>query len=70
VREPEAASDQAAVTKELLDFFRVSVGSDVKILGFPAEQKIANAAADQIGLIAAILEPIEDLECVFADPGT
>src|SRR5690606_6219667 len=48
VRQPEAASDQAAVAEQRLDLFRSGVGGHVEVLGMPADQQIADGAADQV----------------------
>ena len=45
------------------------VRRDVEILRMQAEQQVAHRAADQEGLEARILEPVEDLQCVRGDIG-
>jgi hypothetical protein len=69
MREPKPAPNQTTVAEEFFDLFRMGVGRDIKILGLAAEQQITYTAADQIGLIAAVFKSVEDLECVFTDPG-
>ena len=51
VRQTKPPPDDPAVAEELLDLVRVRRGADVKILGAPADQEIADAAADEVGLV-------------------
>jgi hypothetical protein len=48
VRKAEAPADDPAVPEELLDLVGMRRGADVEVLGPPAEEQIAYAAADQI----------------------
>ena len=41
--------------------------ADVEILGLPAEQQVANAAADEVGDVVGLAEPVQDLERVRVD---
>ena len=43
--------------------------ADVEIFRAPAEQQIADAAADQVGDVIALPQPVEDLEGVGIDHG-
>src|SRR5690606_34299840 len=67
VYQPEAPADQPAVAEQGLDFLRQRVGGDVEVLGFAAEQQVAHAAADQVGLVARAVQPVQDLERVRGD---
>jgi len=67
VREPEAAPDDPAVAEELLDLMRMRRGADVEVLRAPAEQQIANAAADQVRDVMMFVQTVEDLECIGVD---
>ena len=67
VRQTEAASDNPAVAKEALDLRRVRRGADVEVLRPSPEQQVADAAADQIGGVSALVETIEDFESVWVD---
>ena len=69
VREMEAPADQPAVAEQLLDLVRMRVGRDVEILRVQAEQQVAHGAADQKGLVAGFLEPVEDLQRIRGDVG-
>jgi len=52
VREPESASDQAAIAEQRPNLFRMGVRGDIEILRVQAEQRISHAASDQERLIA------------------
>ena len=41
--------------------------ADVEVLGPAIQQQVANAAADQIGDVVVLVEPVEDLESVGID---
>jgi len=56
VRELEASADDAAVAEQRLDLARPRLGGDVEVLGQEAEQQVADAAADQVGLDAPPLQ--------------
>ncbi len=64
VSEAKAATDQKAVSEELPDLVGVSVGSDIEVLGGPAEQQVANAAADEVRDEARLVKPVEHSERV------
>lgn len=51
VCQPEASADQPAVAEQPPDLFRQRVGRDVEILRFQAQHEVADAAADQEGLV-------------------
>jgi hypothetical protein len=65
--EPEPPTDESRIAKQPPDVLRVRIGRDIEILGMQAEQKIPDATADQKGLVARLVEPVQDLERVFAD---
>ena len=52
VGEAEAAADDPTVPKELLDLVGVGRGADVEVFGPPAQEEVADAAADEIGRVA------------------
>ena len=70
VGEPEAASDDPAVAKELLDLVRVRGRTDVEVLRPPAEQEIPHAPTHQIPDVIVLVEPVEDFESVRIDLAT
>jgi len=67
VGQAETAADEAAVAEQRLDLLRRRVGGDVEILGGLPEQQVTDAAADQVGLIAPLVQAIEHLEGILAD---
>ena len=67
VREPEAAADDPAVAEELLDLIGMRRRADVEILGPAAEQQIAHAAADEVGDVIGLAQPVEDLQGIGVD---
>ena len=62
VRQPEAPADDPAVAKQLLDLVRVRRGADVEVLRPASEQQVADAAADQIGDVVVLVQPVQDFE--------
>ena len=69
VGQAEAPPDEKTVAEEAADVVRAGVGADVEILGGAAEQEVADAAADQVGEVPRVGEPVEDFECVGVDVG-
>ena len=57
----EVGADEFGAGEEGCEFGGLGVGGDVEILGLPVEEVIADAAADQIGLVAARVEAGENL---------
>ena len=52
----EAPSDDAGPAKERLHFLGRGIGGDVEVFGLQPEQRVANAAPDHEGLVAALLQ--------------
>ena len=67
VREPEAAADDPAVAEEPLDLVRMRGGADVEVLRPAPEQQVADAAADEVGDVVELPQPVEDLQGVGVD---
>lgn len=67
VRQTEAAADQAAVAEQFAHLFRRGVGGDVEVFRLFAEQQIAHPAADQISLVAGLVQAIKHFQRIFAD---
>ena len=67
VRETEAAADDPAVAEEALDLVRVGRRADVEVLGAAAEQQVPDAAADEVGDVVELPQPVEDFEGVWID---
>ena len=67
VRQTETPADDPAVAEEFLDLVRVRRRSDVKIFGPATQKQIADAAANQIGDVIALMETIEDLQRIGID---
>ncbi|EPF20861.1 hypothetical protein HMPREF0201_00596 [Cedecea davisae DSM 4568] len=63
----EAAANQAAVAEQFTNLIRRSAGGDVKIFWFFAQQQVADAAANEIGLVACFVQTVEHLEGIFTD---
>jgi hypothetical protein len=63
VREAEPASDDPAIPEELLDLVRMRGRADVEILRMPSEQKVADAAADQVCDVVVFVELVQNFEC-------
>ncbi|MNT35680.1 hypothetical protein D3C72_1717150 [compost metagenome] len=58
----EAAADDARAPEQRLHLLGRGVGRDVEILGLDAEQQVAHGAADDIGLVAGLLQRGSDLD--------
>ncbi len=69
VRQPEAPADQAAVAEGGPHLLGVGRGGDVEVLGAPAEQEVAHAAAHQVGLVAVAPQVPQDLEGIDVERG-
>ena len=67
VRQAEPAANDPAVPEQLLDLIGMRRRADVEILRTTAEEQIANAAADQIRDVIALMETIEDLQRIGID---
>jgi len=67
VHQPEAPADDPAVAKQPLDLAWMGLGSDVEVLGLAAEEQIADAAADEIGLVATALQTRQHPQGVLID---
>ncbi|EGD17373.1 hypothetical protein XGA_4032 [Xanthomonas hortorum ATCC 19865] len=67
MRQAEAAADQTTVAEQRFDFFRRGAGGDVEILGMPANQKVTDRAADQVGAKARFAQAIQHAQRVWAD---
>ena len=67
VRQPESPADNPAIPEQFLDLVRVCVGADVEVLRPPSEQQVTHTAADEVGAVAVIVEPIEDAKGICVD---
>ena len=67
VREPEAPADDPAVPEQPLDLVRMRGRADVEVLRPAAEQQVADAAADEVGDVVVLVEPVENLQRVRVD---
>ena len=61
VHQPEAPADDARVAEERAHVFGARVGGDVEVFGAAAEQQVAHAPADEVGLEAVPRQPAHDL---------
>ena len=53
-------NEKEAVAEEAPDVVGPGVRADVEVLGLPAEQQVAHAAAHQISDVAGVGQPIKD----------
>ena len=67
VSEPETAADDPAVSKETLDLVRMRGRTDVEVFRPAAEEQIADAATNQVGDMAGLVQAIKNRECVGVD---
>ena len=67
MRQPEPAADDPAVPEELLDLAGMGVRADVEVLRLAAEHQVAHAAANEIGDVVMLLQPMEDAQRVRID---
>ena len=58
--QPEPAADDAAVAEAAPDLVRGRRSGDIEILGFAAEQEVAHAASDQVGLVLVAEQALHD----------
>ena len=70
VGEAEAAADDPAVPKQLLDLIGMCGGPDVEILRPTSEEQIPHAAADEVGDVIPLSQPVQNLERVRITIGT
>ena len=61
-----ASRKRRPMMRQLRKSFRISLrrgaGRDVEVLGPPAEQQVAHAAADQVGLVVEAVQAADDLQ--------
>jgi hypothetical protein len=67
MRQPEAAADDPAVSKKLLDLIRMCRGADVEVFGPPSQNQIAHAAAHEIGDVVVLTQTVEHLQSIRID---
>lgn len=66
----EPPADDPRATKKRAHLFGCRVGSNVKVLGLPAQQQVSNTTTDEAGAKTGVLETVQYLECCLADTGT
>jgi len=67
VRKPESAADEPTISEQRLHVFRARVRRDIEVLGLATKEQVADTTANQTGPIAAIFQPVENLECIGTD---
>lgn len=67
MRQTKTAAHQSAVAEQLADLFRGSVGGDIEVFGFFAQQQVADAAAYQISLIARFAQAIQYFQRILTN---
>src|SRR5262249_15436091 len=60
--EGERTADDPAVAKQLVDLVGMRRGADVEVLGAAAEEEVADAAADEVGDVLELPQPVEDAQ--------
>jgi len=68
VRQPKAPPDEPAVAEDRADLSGVGAGGHVEILRLPAEEKVADAAADQVGLVPEAAQAVDHAQRVGIEP--
>ncbi|MOA05523.1 hypothetical protein D3C78_1251250 [compost metagenome] len=63
----EAAADHPGVAELGADLLRGGAGGHVVVLGLHAEQHVAHAAADQVGLVAGMLQALDHIDRIAAE---
>ncbi len=63
----EPAANDSRITEFGTHLFRRGAGGDVEILGRDIEHHVAYAAADQIGLVAGVLQALDDINGITAE---
>jgi len=69
MRKAEAPTNQAAVTEQRLDLFRRRARCDIEVLGVQLEHGIAHTAANEEGLVARLVQSVQNLECALGKLG-
>ena len=67
VGETEPAADDPAVPEQPLDLVRMRRRADVEVLRPAAEQQVADAAADEVGDVVVLVQPVQHLQRVGVD---
>jgi hypothetical protein len=67
MRQAESAADKPAARKHALDFLGRGAGGHIEVLGHLAEQQVANAAANDEGLEAGLLQVANDIRGMRAE---
>src|SRR5210317_114798 len=69
MRQAKTTANQSTITKQRLDFLWRCVRGDVEVLRMQLEHCIAHSAANQEGLIARLVQSVQNLECAFGKLG-
>src|SRR6266568_3901837 len=67
VRQPEPPADEPAIAEGGPHLARVRARRDVEVLRRVAEQDVADAAADEVGLVPDVAQPREDADGVLVE---
>ena len=65
----ETATDQPAIAEQCLDLIGRRIGRDVEILGMQLEHRVTHAAANEEGLVACLVQSVQNLECALGEFG-
>lgn len=63
----KSPADDPRISEQSIYLLRGRVGCDVKIFGLSTEQKISNAAANQVSGESALRQPLGHLQCIFIE---
>lgn len=69
VHQLEAPADDPRIAEFGTHLFRRGAGGDVEILGSDIEQHVAHATANQVGLVAGVLQTFDDVHRITAELG-
>ena len=67
VDQAKAPPDKPRVAEQIAHLLRMRRGRDVEVLGPPPDHQVAHAAADQVGGVAGVDQPVEHLEHARVD---
>ena len=67
VHDLEATTDDARAPKTMPDLFRRRIGGDVEVFRHQTSQQVAHGTADDVGLIAALLQGLDGAPTATTD---
>ena len=67
MRQLEAAANHPGIAELGAHLFRRGAGGDVVVLGLHAEQHVAHATTDQVGLVTGVLQALHHIHRIAAE---